>query len=60
MKSVDLKLAAMGKITGRVVNYDGQTPVGGASLRFEGSVVRLDGIQARADGSFEIPAGLPS
>ncbi|HXA17287.1 MAG TPA: Ig-like domain-containing protein [Thermoanaerobaculia bacterium] len=56
VQSVDLKLAAQGAVTGRVVNYDGQTPVGGASLTFAGSVVHIDGITTKPDGSFVIPA----
>src|SRR5258706_8995758 len=55
-KHVDLKLASMGTVTGRVVNYDGQTPVAGAKLSFQGSIVHTDDITTKADGSFAIPA----
>jgi hypothetical protein len=56
VKERDLKLDSLGTVTGRVVNYDGQTPVGGASLTFDGSGVHVDGVFAKADGSFSFPA----
>src|SRR5260221_10804978 len=55
-KPVDLKLASLGSVSGRVVNYDGQTPVGGASITFAGSIVFLNGITTKPDGSFLIPS----
>jgi hypothetical protein len=55
VKTVDLKLEAMGSVTGRVVNYDGQTPVEGATITFEGSTENLETV-TKADGSFVIPS----
>jgi hypothetical protein len=51
-----LKLAAMGDVTGRVVNYDGQSPVAGAKLTFQGSSVNVTEIPTQVDGSFKVPA----
>jgi hypothetical protein len=55
-KSLDLTLASLGNVTGRVVNYDGQTPVAGATVRFEGGTARVEGITTKADGTFVVPA----
>src|SRR5207248_1914382 len=53
-RQVDLKLAQLGDVTGRVYNYDGQTPVANAKVNFAGSVVKLDDF-TRFDGSFRFP-----
>jgi hypothetical protein len=60
VKTVELKLAALGGITGRVVNFDGQTPLAGASLSFAGSIVNMSDIVTKPDGSFVIPAAAGS
>ena len=50
-KQIELKLTTIGDVSGRVVSFDGQTPVNGATLRLAGSV-NLGPVTTGADGTF--------
>lgn len=56
VRSVDLKLASAGDVTGRVMAYDGQTPVAGATVELTSSVASLGTVISAIDGSFRMPS----
>jgi hypothetical protein len=56
LKTVNLRLTSLGDVTGRIVNYDGTTPVAGASVRLEGGAFDGGTVTTLADGSFIFPA----
>ncbi|HJT17162.1 MAG TPA: carboxypeptidase-like regulatory domain-containing protein, partial [Thermoanaerobaculia bacterium] len=51
-REVELKVSQLGDATGRVVSFDGQTPIAGASVRLEGSAATLGPVFTGSDGSF--------
>ncbi|HWS71043.1 MAG TPA: Ig-like domain-containing protein, partial [Thermoanaerobaculia bacterium] len=55
-RNVDLILDSLGSVSGRVVNYDGLTPVAGASVVFDGSKVHIPATTTAFDGSFRVAA----
>ncbi|HKO01724.1 MAG TPA: carboxypeptidase-like regulatory domain-containing protein, partial [Thermoanaerobaculia bacterium] len=55
LKNVTLRLSSLGNVSGRVVNYDGTTPVVGASVRLIGGAFDGGTTQTLADGSFVFP-----
>lgn len=51
-RQIDLKLSSIGDVTGRVLSYDGQTPIAGATVRFAGSIANLGPVVTGNDGTF--------
>ncbi|MCU1231698.1 MAG: LamG domain protein jellyroll fold domain protein, partial [Acidobacteria bacterium] len=56
LKTVTLRLSSLGNVSGRVVNYDGSTPVSGASVELSGGAFNGGSVTTLADGSFVFPA----
>ena len=52
-QNVALRLSSLGDVTGRVLMFDAQTPVSGASVSFSGSVANILPVQTAPDGSFK-------
>ncbi|HEY6140273.1 MAG TPA: Ig-like domain-containing protein, partial [Thermoanaerobaculia bacterium] len=53
---VDLKIEKLGNVTGRVFNWDGQTPIAGADLTLFGSFVTMPNFKSGVDGTFSFPS----
>ncbi|MEO8033579.1 MAG: carboxypeptidase-like regulatory domain-containing protein, partial [Acidobacteriota bacterium] len=58
-QSVTLRLSSLGDVTGRVLSYDGQTPVPGASVRLLNDVATYAPVTTGPDGTFKF-AGVPA
>jgi hypothetical protein len=58
-RDVTLQLSSLGDVTGRVLSYDGQTPVAGASVRLVNSVAQYAPVTTGSDGGFKF-AGVPA
>jgi len=54
-KEVFLTLTTTSSITGRVLNWDRQTPIAGALVHLEGGAADLGNFPTAADGTFTIP-----
>ncbi|HEX9406616.1 MAG TPA: Ig-like domain-containing protein, partial [Thermoanaerobaculia bacterium] len=55
-RQIELKLAQLGDVTGRVLAFDGQTPIAGVSVRLAGSAANLGPVFTASDGSFHFAA----
>jgi hypothetical protein len=55
VKTIALRLSSLGTVSGRVVNYDGTTPIAGATITLTGGAVDAGTTQTQPDGSFVIP-----
>ncbi|HWW61736.1 MAG TPA: hypothetical protein VN181_10250, partial [Thermoanaerobaculia bacterium] len=55
-RPIDLRLSTLGNVSGRVVDYDGVSPIAGATVRFNGNLANLGTVTTGADGTFRFNA----